>query len=803
MAGDDDPQVYEPKWRARWRAEGLDRTDLAGASRPYYNLMMFPYPSAEGLHVGNMYAFTGADIHGRFQRLQGCDVFEPIGFDAFGIHSENHAILVGRHPQELVRQNVARFRRQLERLGAMFDWSASVDTTDPRYYRWTQWLFLQLWKADLAYRATRRVKWCPQDLTVLADEQVLGDGTCERCGSLVLERELEQWFLRISRFTERLLRGLDRLDWSESTARAQRNWIGRSEGAHIDFPIDGAEPLRVFTTRPDTVFGATFMVLAPDHPRTEELTCPERREAVLAYLAEAERRRVAGQHLEGGPVRGVALGRSARHPLTGAEVPLFSAEYVLSGYGTGAIMAVPGHDERDHAFAIAFGLPIVEVVRGDGDVAGAAHVGRGVLVNSGDFSGIGAPDPARARLVAALEARGVGSGAVRYKLRDWGISRQRYWGPPIPAVHCPSCGPVPVPETELPVLLPYVEAFRPLGTGASPLAAATEFVDTTCPRCGEPARRETDVSDTFLDSSWYFLRYPSADRDDVAFDRELTRRWLPVDSYIGGNEHAVLHLLYSRFVTMALHDLGWLDFEEPFTRFRAHGMIVSQGAKMSKSRGNVVNPDAYMDRYGTDAFRLYLMFMGPFDEGGDFRDQSIHGPSRFLGLCFRLLARAADLPEPALLARARHACIQKVTQDTPQLKYNTAIAALMTYANVLRDHQGALPRVSLTTLAQLLAPYAPHTAEELWARLGGPFSVHRQLWPRFDPGLLVEAAVTVVVAVNGRKRDRMVVAPGTAAGELERRALELPRIAALLDGRPPARVVVVPDRQVNLVLPGG
>ncbi|HUY97677.1 MAG TPA: leucine--tRNA ligase [Verrucomicrobiae bacterium] len=800
MAHDDDPAVYEARWRARWARDGLDRIDLAHARDPYYNLMMFPYPSAEGLHVGNMYAFTGADIHGRFQRCQGHDVFEPIGFDAFGIHSENHAILVGRHPMELVRRNVTRFRTQLERLGAQFDWSKAVDTTDPRYYRWTQWLFLQLWKADLAYRATRRVKWCPNDLTVLADEQVLGDGTCERCGATVLERELEQWFLRITRFAERLLAGLDALDWSESTKLAQRNWIGRSEGAHIDFPIAGEEPLRVFTTRPDTLFGATFMVLAPDHPRTVRLADPAQRETVAAYVARAERRRVAGQHAESGGPAGVALGRTARHPLTGAELPLFAAEYVLSGYGTGAIMAVPAHDPRDHAFATAHGLAIVEVVRADQDVALAAHVGGGVLVNSGEFTGLGAPDPARERVVATLEARGLGSREVRYKLRDWGISRQRYWGPPIPVVHCPRCGAVPVPETELPVVLPYVEAFRPLGTGSSPLAAVPEFVNTRCPQCGEPARRETDVSDTFLDSSWYFLRYPSADRDDVAFDPQLTRRWLPVDTYIGGNEHAVLHLLYSRFIAMALHDLGWLDFEEPFTRFRAHGMIVSQGAKMSKSRGNVVNPDEYMDRYGTDSFRLYLMFMGPFDEGGDFRDRSINGPARFLAQLFRLLARVEDTEEPAALARARHLCVQKVSADTPQLKYNTAIAALMTYANSLRDHPGPVPAQGVRTLAQLLAPYAPHAAEELWHRLGGTGSVHRQPWPRHDPSLLVEEVVTVIVAVDGRRRDQLRVAPGLPADELERLALSLPRIAALLDGHPPRRVVVVPDRQVNLVL---
>ncbi|HUY61957.1 MAG TPA: leucine--tRNA ligase [Candidatus Dormibacteraeota bacterium] len=803
MAPAYDPASVEARWRRRWTETGLHAAALETAPRPYYNLMMFPYPSAEGLHVGNMYAFTGADIHGRFRSLQGEDVFEPIGFDAFGIHSENFAIRVGAHPRLLVAKNIERFRTQLARLGARFDWSKAVETTDPRYYRWTQWIFLELWRAGLAYRARRSVKWCPQDLTVLADEQVLADGSCERCGTAVEEREMEQWFLRITDFAERLLANLDTLDWSETTKQAQRNWIGRSEGAHIDFPVADGPPLRVFTTRPDTLFGATFMVLAPDHPRTQELAAPAQRAAVAAYAAEAARRRVAGTHADPGAALGVALGTSARHPLTDQPLPLFTAEYVLSGYGTGAIMAVPGHDQRDHAFATAFGLPVVEVVAGGTDLGQAAHTGAGVLVNSGEFTGLQAPDPARAAVVAALRQRGLGEARVTYKLRDWGISRQRYWGPPIPAIHCPQCGPVPVPEADLPVLLPDIEAFRPLGTGSSPLAQDPDFVHTTCPQCGGAARRETDVSDTFLDSAWYFLRYPSADCDDVAFDAERTRRWLPVDTYIGGNEHAVLHLLYSRFVTMALHDLGWLDFEEPFTRFRAHGMIVAEGAKMSKSRGNVVNPDDYLDRYGTDAFRLYLMFMGPYEQGGDFRDRSINGPVRFLQQCFGLLDRLAPpgSPEPPALARLRHRCIRQVTEDTPQLKYNTAIAAMMTFVKALREQAGPVPAEALRTLAQLLAPYAPHAAEELWERLGGPYSVHQKLWPTYDPGMLQATTVTVIVAVNGRKRDQLLVPPDTAPAELERLALAQPRLQRWLDGRAPTRVVVIPGRQVNVVVP--
>lgn len=797
-----DHRAIEAKWQAKWRLTGLNEPDLRSAAEPYYNLMMFPYPSAEGLHVGNMYAFSGADVHGRFQRMQGKQVFEPMGFDAFGIHSENFALKVDRHPADLIASNVANFRRQLERLGGQFAWSKMVETTDPRYYRWTQWLFLTLWKGGLAYRARRNVKWCPVDLTVLADEQVMADGTCERCGTTVVERELEQWFLRISAYTEKLLADLDWMDWSESTKLLQRHWIGRSEGAQIDFPIDGAEPLRVFTTRPDTIFGATFMVLAPDHPRTLELADPTVRGEVANYVSEAARRRIAGVREAADSTRGIALGRNARHPLTGEAVPLYTAEYVLSGYGTGAIMAVPAHDSRDLAFAQAFHLPVVEVVSGNS--GSKAHGESGVLVNSGDFDGLAAPDPAREVVTAALAERGLGQRHVTYKLRDWGISRQRYWGPPIPAVHCPVHGPVPVPEDQLPVLLPHIEDFRPLGSGESPLARDPAFYNTTCPQCGGPAKRETDVSDNFLDSAWYYLRYPSADRDDVAFDPELTRKWLPVDTYIGGNEHAVLHLLYARFIAMALHDLGFLNFDEPFQRFRAHGMILKDGAKMSKSRGNVVVPDEYLDRFGADAFRLYLMSMGPFAEGGDFRESGVNGPQRFLTHVFRLLERLiADGPaaeEPLELARARHRCIRDVTRDTPELKYNTAIAAMMTYVKVLQGTASPVPSQAMETLALLLAPYCPHAAEELWERLGRKYSVHQQPWPTVDPAMLTQDHVVVVISINGKKRDQLQVTPGLSKEELIRRALVSDRIQQFLSGRQPSRIFVVPDRQVNLVV---
>jgi leucyl-tRNA synthetase len=799
-----DHRALEAKWQARWQETGLDEVDLVGARKPYYNLMMFPYPSAEGLHVGNMFAFSGADAHGRFERMRGFDVFEPIGFDAFGIHSENFALKVGRHPRELIATNVTRFREQLMRLGAQFDWSKTVDTTDPAYYRWTQWLFLTLWKGGFAYRARRNVKWCPQDLTVLADEQVLADGTCERCGAQVTERELEQWFLRITAFTERLLANLDGLDWSENTKLLQRHWIGRSQGALIDFPIEGKAPLRVFSTRPDTIFGATFMVLAPDHQRTLELTAPAVQATVAEFIEEAARRRISGQRGDESSTQGVALGSDAINPLTGKPIPIFTSDYVLSGYGTGAIMAVPAHDQRDHSFALQHHLPEIEVVSGN-DSPGP-HGGTGALINSAQFNGLKAPEPAREVITAALVEAGFGQAHITYKLRDWGISRQRYWGPPIPAIHCPTCGVVPVPEKDLPVLLPYIEDFRPLGTGESPLARDPEFFRTTCPQCGGDARRDTDVSDTFLDSSWYYLRYPSADRDDVPFDPALTRKWLPVTYYDGGNEHAVLHLLYSRFVTMALEQLGYLDFDEPFTQFRAHGMIVMGGAKMSKSRGNVVVPDEYIARFGADAFRLYLLYLGPYPETLNFVDTGINGPHRFIIQVLRLLdqveAESMATPEPANLARARHRCIRQVTVDTPERKYNTAIAAMMIFVKRLREHDGPVPKAALETLALLLAPYCPHLAEEIWERLGGAYSVHQQPWPDADESLIEDDEVVVVICINGKKRDQILVPAGTDAETLEHSALALPRIQQWLEGRKPERIFVIPDRQVNLVLAG-
>ncbi|HZI21155.1 MAG TPA: leucine--tRNA ligase, partial [Gemmatimonadales bacterium] len=614
-----DPAAVEARWQERWERERANEPDLDRPERPFYNLMMFPYPSAEGLHVGNMFAFTGADIYGRFKRLGGHTVFEPIGFDAFGIHSENYALSVGTHPAKLIPQNIETFRRQLRRFGGMFDWRHELSTTDPRYYKWTQWIFLQLFKAGLAFRKKAAVNWCPKDMSVVANEQVI-NGYCERHPDTKVElRYLEQWFFAITKYADRLLKNLDWLDWSHSTRTLQRNWIGRSEGAQLVFETPAGGRVTVFTTRPDTIYGATYMVLAPEHPLVDQLTAEEQRPAVSAYRREVQREDIVSRNVATEkPKTGVFLGSYARNPATGEAIPIWIADYVLMAYGTGAIMAVPAHDKRDFEFATRFGLPIREVVRTGEPVPSVSE--DGVLVNSGPFDGMPCHEAGR-RIVESLELKGLATGQVQYRLHDWCISRQRFWGPPIPIIYCDRCGPVGVPEKDLPVELPFIEDFRPDASGVSPLARHKEWYFAKCPQCGALGRRETDVSDTFLDSAWYYIRYPSTEFDDRPWDRERTTTWLPVTSYIGGNEHAVLHLLYSRFITMVLHELGHVAFEEPFPKFRAHGLIIKDGAKMSKSRGNVVIPDAYIQKWGADTFRMYLMFLGPFHEGGDFRDE--------------------------------------------------------------------------------------------------------------------------------------------------------------------------------------
>ncbi|HEU4761172.1 MAG TPA: leucine--tRNA ligase [Gemmatimonadales bacterium] len=787
------PDVVEAKWQRRWAEEHTNEPDLDGAERPFYNLMMFPYPSAEGLHVGNMFAFTGADVYGRFKRLQGYDVFEPIGYDAFGIHSENFALKVGTHPGTLIPRNIENFRRQLKRIGGMFDWRHELSTTDPRYYKWTQWLFLQLFKAGKAYKKAAAVNWCPNDKTVLANEQVIA-GRCERCGALVEQRTLEQWFFRISDYAGKLLDNLDdtsQMDWSDTTTTAQRNWLGRSDGAEIDFPVDQSMSIRVFTTRPDTLFGATFMVLAPEHPLVPDITTPGQREAVNAYRKQAASRDLVSRKVGDRDKTGVFTGAFARNPATGRTIPVWVADYVLMEYGTGAIMAVPAHDERDREFAEEFKLQIVPVIN--------EH---GILEESGEFTGLPAAEGLH-RIIAWLEATGAGKGVVQYRLHDWCISRQRYWGPPIPIIYCDHCGVVPVPEKDLPVELPFLEDFRPDDSGTSPLARDESWYYVACPECGGKARRETDVSDTFLDSAWYYLRYPSTEFDDRPFDAKRTRRWCPVASYIGGNEHAVLHLLYSRFIAMVLHELGHVDFDEPFARFRAHGLIVKDGAKMSKSRGNVVIPDEYIAKWGADTFRTYLMFLGPFQVGGDFRDEGISGPRRFLDKVWALVGEAAadtvlrDMPRTVEVKW--HQTLMRAHEGLENLRYNTAIAACMELLNTLREERCSDRRV-VEDMVVMLAPFAPHFAEECWERLGHHASVFEEHWPEWDEALAVEDNVEVAVQVSGKTRSRVTVARGSSQDAVLAAAMADDATRRFVGDATPRKVIYVADRLINIVI---
>lgn len=838
-----DPKKIEQKWQRKWLAAETYEPDFKRVKKPFYNLMMFPYPSAEGLHIGAMRTFTGIDMYGRFKRMQGYDVFEPIGLDAFGIHSENYALKTGRHPTNQARILEKNFYRQLAMMGNGFSWNEHLETNDVEYYRWTQWIFVVMFKRGLAYRKKQEVNWCPSCKTVLADEQVIG-GECERCGTIVTKKELEQWFFKITDYADRLLKHLEKLDWSERVKIAQRNWIGKSEGAMIKFQIrNSKDRMEVFTTRPDTLFGATYLVVAPEHEFIEShrSQIANYRE-VAAYTkkarAKAEAERIADEKEKTGvEVKGV----KAINPANNEEIPIFVADYVLGGYGTGAIMAVPSHDKRDFEFAKKYELPIRRVVeppaaarsvypRNAVDLAMGAKaelhivadcwIGEGVMINSGKFTGMGS-EKAKWKITEFVGGRRV----AQYHLRDWLLSRQRYWGPPIPMIFCDACaakrkgerpempGWYAVPKKDLPVKLPFVKNFRPTGTDQSPLAAIKYFVKVRCPGCRSWARRETDVSDTFLDSAWYFLRYPSVRNRKVPWDPAITKKWLPVNVYIGGAEHSVLHLMYSRFLTMAFHDAKLLSFEEPFPKFRAHGLITKDGAKMSKSKGNVVNPDEYIHAYGADAVRMYLAFMAPFEQGGDFRDNGIRGMTRFLERVWKFFEKESDEdgsdPE---LQRHLHKTIRKVTEDIKDLQYNTAIAALMVLLNQV-EHRSSPDATSICRndkkiFLKLLAPFAPHIAEELWQELAknekrktkkGFKSIHREAWPQYDPGLIKEEIFDLVVQINGKTRATVSLDRGVSEQEATRLVRNLDAVKRHLSGEA-QRIIFVPDKLINFVV---
>ena len=808
-----DHKAVEAKWQARWSEEGTYRVRDDDPRPKWYELHMYPYPSGD-LHIGHWYAMSGADARARFMRMQGYNVLHPMGFDAFGLNAENAAIGRGIHPYTWTMDNIRNMRRQLRSMGPMYDWDREVVTCTPDYYRWNQWLFLQLYGADLAYRDYAPVNWCPSCNTVLANEQVI-DGLCERCDTAVTHRDMNQWFFRITRYADELL-DQSKIEWPERINVMQTNWIGRSEGVEIEFDISeyGLEQktLSTFTTRIDTIFGVTFVVLAPEHPLVDALTTDERRADVQAYVDEARRQTEVERLSTEKEKTGVFTGSYCVNRLNGERVPVLVGDYVLLTYGTGVVMGVPAHDQRDFEFATKYDLPIRVVVAAagwDGEELPEAYVDEGVQVNSGPFDGLPSSEGME-RIADRVEAKGWGRRTVNYRMRDWLISRQRYWGTPIPIVYCGECGTVPVPERDLPVLLPEDAEFLP--TGESPLALHEGFVNTSCPRCDGAARRETDTMDTFVDSSWYFLRYASPDYADGPFDPRTVGQWNPVDQYTGGVEHAVMHLLYARFFVKALRDLKMLDFDEPFVRLFNQGTIVFQQRKMSKSRGNVVAPDEYVERMGADAVRCYLMFLGPWEQGGEWSDSGINGVVRWLHRVWELARRdprelGFPVSEEAArdLTRLIHQTVRKVTEDVERFKFNTALAALMEYTNELSrvwergDVGRELWEEAIERLLLLMAPMAPHMSEELWERTGRRFSVHSLPWPEWDAGLAADAVITLVVQVDGRLRDRIEVPVSITDDQARETALRSRNVQRHVEDREVARVVYVPGKLVNIV----
>ncbi len=812
-----DAVSIEAKWRERWDATDLYRVDDASPKPKWYSLTMYPYPSGT-LHVGHWYAFAIPDVFARYQRMHGYNVLFPMGFDAFGLPAENAAIRHKTHPATWTYENIDYMRGQYRNMGVMIDWSREVVSSTPEFYRWNQWFFLRMLERGLAYRAKGPVWWCPKDQTVLANEQVLEGNVCERCGTIVERRDLEQWYFRITDYAEELLRDADALDWPERVKVMQRNWIGRSEGAQLIFSLETGDKLDVFTTRPDTVFGATFMVLAPEHPLVDSITSANHRAKVTAYIARArgtsDIERTSTD--EARQKTGVFTGGYAVNPVTDELIPIWIADYVLMGYGTGAIMAVPAHDERDFAFARAFELPIRVVIQPDGELAldpvtmSSAYVGPGRLVNSGELDGTSVPDQLPA-IIDWLSARGRGTPEVSYRLRDWLISRQRYWGTPIPVIYCDDCGILPVPDDQLPVVLPLDAEFTP--TGQSPLVHHEAFLHAACPACGRQGRRETDTMDTFVDSSWYWFRYTSPLETSLPFDRERAAAWCPVDLYCGGIEHAILHLLYARFFTKVCRDIGLIDHGEPFLRLRNQGIILAEeGTKMSKSRGTQVAPDDLVDQYGADALRLHLMYLGPWDQGGPWNSRGITGMERFLRNAFDLVTQVTPASDGKPsdgdvrhVVRLRHRTVKRVSHDLKDFQFNTMVAALIEYVNELKRlrttpvAQAPEWRDALRTLVLLMAPSTPYVAEELWERLGESFSVHTQHWPDYDDAMTRDDAVELVVQINGRMRDKILLPPDLDEPAALEQVMALDRVREQLTDLDVTRVIYVPGRLVNIV----
>ncbi len=833
------PNVIEKKWQAKWEADKLYRAVIDESKPKHYALTMLPYPSGD-LHIGHWYAMTPSDARARFKRMQGYNVLFPMGFDAFGLPAENAAIKDGVHPMKRTAENVERMRKQLKSMGAMFDWEREAVSSDPEYYKWTEWFFIQLYKAGLAYRKMSAVDWCPKDNTTLAREQVIGENrVCERCGTPVVKKDLEQWFFKTTQYADELLR-FDELDWPERVKTLQTNWIGRSEGAEVQFPVISDqssvsdESVIVFTTRPDTLWGATFMVFAPEHPLVDRVTTPEQREVVEAYKTQAARQSDIEREAADKEKTGVFTGGYAINPVNNERIPIWIADYVLMSYGTGAIMAVPAHDERDFAFAKKYDLPIVEVIRpepsplhpsptgrGDGGERGElqeAYVGAGVMVNSGPFNGTkvnnekGRKNPGIGAVIDWLEEKGIGKEAVNYRYRDWLISRQRYWGAPIPMIHCDVHGWNPVPEDQLPVMLPEDVEWKP--TGESPLKLHPTWKNTTCPICGEPAVRETDTMDTFMCSSWYHLRYLSPHYDQGPFDEAEYNYWMPVDTYTGGIEHATMHLLYTRFFHKALRDMGITEGNEPMMQLRNQGMVLAEDhSKMSKSRGNVVAPDVLVEKYGADTVRAYIMFFARWEMGAPWDSQGIEGTARWMRRVWTLFTdrpedRPLGSPETLkVLRRKVHQTLKRVTHDFENFEFNTIISSLMELLNEMYKAREAgaagTPEWDEATeiYLKMLAPVAPHIAEELWTNhLGKPYSIHQQTWPKFDEEAAKEEVIELPVQINGKVRDRITVPADADEEEIKSAALASEVVQKYLDGKEPKKVIVAKGRLVSLVV---
>lgn len=794
------PQKTEAKWQKKWAEDKVYSTNFETSKRPkYYNLVMFPYPSGDKLHIGHWYNFAPADSWGRYMRLKGHNVYEPMGYDSFGLPAENYAIKHGVHPAESTKKNIDYMRKQLKLMGTMYNWDTEITTSSPDYYKWTQWVFLQLYKKGLAYKKMSPVNWCPNCQTVLANEQVK-DGACERCDSEVTKKDLSQWFFKISDYAERLL-DFSGLDWPEKTILMQQNWIGKSYGCNIDFPLeDGSEKLTCYTTRADTLYSVTFIVMAPEHPLVDKFVKgTQYAKAVKEIRKTINKQSLIERTSEGGKNKlGCFLGKYAINPATREKIPVYIANFALM-YGTGIVMA-DAHDQRDFEFARKYNIPLKFVISKNGkkispDQFEEAYIDDGILFDSGEFSGMHNRD-ALPEMMDWIEKKGYGEKTLNYKLRDWLISRQRYWGAPIPIIHCEKCGEVTIPEKDLPVKLPMKVDYKP--KGKSPLATAPSFVQTKCPKCGGKAEREVDTMDTFVCSSWYFLRYPDAHNEKKAFDKKRTNKWLPVDMYIGGPEHACMHLLYARFINKVMKDLGHIDFEEPFKRLVHQGLITKDSTKMSKSKGNVVSPDAFVERYGSDVFRMYLMFMGPFTDGGDWNDSGIKGIARFVDKFYTLLSEKSDVKDEEALSRILHKTIKKVGEDMEKFHFNTVVSSLMEFTNAAV--KTGIDEKSKKTVLKLIAPVAPHLAEELWEMLGEKKSIFDSDWPTFDKKLIKEDTIELVIQINGKVRAKTETPADISKEDAIQAAKDLKNVQKHIEGKNIVKEIYVPGRLVNIVV---